>query len=70
MSESERLFTLGAKIGSKLIGTDEDDTTVLLIIALDGDRIVAKRIEKNGEIWENGKESNWTLSMRDWKLVE
>jgi hypothetical protein len=72
MTQTQHLYSLGAKVGSKLIGTDQEDGSVdvILITAIGKERFFAKKVEVNGKPWEDGHESNWTLSLREWKLVE
>ena len=70
MTETQRLYALGAKVGSRLIGTDEEGTDVIEITAIGKERFMAIKVMKNGKPFEDGHESNWTLSMRDWKLIE
>lgn len=71
MTETERVLSMGGKVGSKFVGTDEDGTDVVEIIALNVQpfgRILAKCVEKNGKP-HDGHEANWTLSMREWTLL-
>lgn len=69
MTTTQRLYSLGGKVGSRLSGTDEDGTDVIEIVSIGAEKIVAKKVERNGEAFE-GFEINWSLSMREWKLVE
>lgn len=70
MTETQRLYALGGKVGSRLSGTDECGTDVIQITAIGEKSFLAKKVEKNGKPFEDGSESFWTLTLRDWKLVE
>lgn len=69
MTETQRLYALGGKVGTKLIGTDECGTDVIEITAIGEKTILAKCVEKNGKPWD-GHEGSWTLTLRDWKVKE
>lgn len=68
MTSMEVLQSLGAKAGSKIAGSDEDGERVLLILSTQGDKVLAKCVERDGEECD-GFESHWSLTMRKWKLV-
>lgn len=69
MTTTQRLYALGGKVGSKLSGTDEDGTDVIEIISIGPEQILARKVERNGKPFD-GHPCNWSLSMREWKLVE
>lgn len=69
MNSVEMLMSLGGKVGSTLIGKDEDDERVLLILEIQHTRVLAKCIKKDGKEWD-GHEANWSLTMREWKLLK
>ena len=70
MTETQRLYALGGKVGSRLTGTDEQGTDVIEITAIGRDNFMAIKVMKDGKIWQEGRETNWTLTLRDWKLIE
>jgi len=71
MTETQRLLALNGKVGTKLKGVCQIENTVdvIEITAIGKETILARCVEKNGKPF-NGHEAAWTLSMRDWKVLE
>ena len=69
MNSVERLLSLGGSVGSKLAGRDEDGERIIQILEIQGTKVLAKCVERDGEECD-GFESNWSLNMREWKLVK
>lgn len=56
--------------GTRIIGDEGWGPTIIEITAVGEHSILAKRIWHNGTPSADRRESNWTLSCRDWKLCE
>lgn len=67
-SSAEMCRKNGWVVGSRLIGDEGNGPTVIEITAIGEIEILAKKISHNGHL-EMGKETNWTLEFRDWKIV-
>lgn len=61
---------LGWLPGTRLAGDEGYGVTVIEITALGESKILAKRISHKGVPVRGERESSWTLSCRDWKVVE
>ena len=60
---------LGWLPGTRLAGDEGYGVTVIEITALGEEKILAKRISHDGKPIVGGRESSWTLSCRDWRVV-
>jgi hypothetical protein len=68
-SDAEECRQRGFKVGDRLAGNEGYGVTVIEITAIGERSILAKGITHDGKPREV-YESSWTLSCRDWELVE
>lgn len=61
---------LGWLPGTQIAGDEGYGVTVIEITALGESKILAKRISHKGVPVKGARETTWTLSCRDWKVVE
>lgn len=69
-NEADVCRRLGWIPGTRLAGDEGYGVTVIQITALGESKILAKRISHKGVPVKGERESSWTLSCRDWKVVD
>ena len=60
----------GWTVGTRLIGDEGYGPTVIELTAIGREQILAIEISHKGKLSEDARESNWTLTERDWQKVE
>ena len=59
----------GWTVGTRLVGDEGRDHTIIEITALGEQQILAKTVSENGEWMTKTWEGAWSLSTRDWQVV-
>ena len=67
-SDAEECRERGFKVGDRLVGDEGYGPTVIELCYIGERRILAHTISHNGKAYF-GRETNWTLSCRDWEKV-
>ena len=59
----------GWTVGTRLVGDEGRDHTIIEITAIGDQNILAKTVSENGESKKKTWEGSWSLSTRDWQVV-
>lgn len=69
MSDADYCRKSGWNVGTKLIGSDGHDMSIIELTAIGREGILAVCLIRNGKKINEGEHS-WTLSCRNWRAVQ